>query len=561
MQKIEINLNKGITLIALVITIIILLILAGIAISTLTGENGVLSKAKKAKEEHLIEQYREEINLIILEEITERKTETKEELMIISLDTKIRKKDWVNEIYKCNGQGEEQPTFEESTHLLVESKEHYEYLIEVNEENGTAKIVSVQKGTGETYQITYHPNGGEGQEETIEVRQGFSITLKECEYTKDQYKFVGWSKTPEGEGERYLGNSKYQPEGSETLYAIWESTTVTITFNSNDGTSKIEQTVVAKEKDTKLPNNTFERNGYRFVEWCINSNGSGTKYQEGQTINITENLNLYAIWEKIYKADGSWNEEAKVNTPKLKGDMQAVYWDNNGNEVSNDIRENWYEYVAGNNQTDTKTSKWANAKTADGSYWVWIPRYEYKILSGEGTSNTGKIEVKFIPTTQTTADSGYKIHPAFQNGTTNKFKRGEWDSELAGIWVAKFEMSMEKNGVATTTSSEAIGNVLTNSNIKMVSKPNVSSWRYITIGNSYTNCYNYDRNKESHLMKNSEWGAVVYLAHSQMGRNGYEITINNNSNFVTGIAGDTVSASETTATTNHYKTTKRTISK
>ena len=36
--------NKGITLISLVITIIILLILAGISIATLTGENGELNK-------------------------------------------------------------------------------------------------------------------------------------------------------------------------------------------------------------------------------------------------------------------------------------------------------------------------------------------------------------------------------------------------------------------------------------------------------------------------------------------------------------------------------------
>ena len=43
--------NKGITLIALVITIIILLILAGVSIAMLTGENGILSQAKKAKEE------------------------------------------------------------------------------------------------------------------------------------------------------------------------------------------------------------------------------------------------------------------------------------------------------------------------------------------------------------------------------------------------------------------------------------------------------------------------------------------------------------------------------
>lgn len=41
--------NKGITLIALVITIIVLLILAGISIAMLTGDNGLLTKASDAK--------------------------------------------------------------------------------------------------------------------------------------------------------------------------------------------------------------------------------------------------------------------------------------------------------------------------------------------------------------------------------------------------------------------------------------------------------------------------------------------------------------------------------
>lgn len=43
--------NKGITLIALVITIVILIILAGITISQLTGENGLFARAKQAKED------------------------------------------------------------------------------------------------------------------------------------------------------------------------------------------------------------------------------------------------------------------------------------------------------------------------------------------------------------------------------------------------------------------------------------------------------------------------------------------------------------------------------
>ena len=42
--------KRGITLIALVVTIIVLLILAGISISMLTGQNGILNRAKEAKE-------------------------------------------------------------------------------------------------------------------------------------------------------------------------------------------------------------------------------------------------------------------------------------------------------------------------------------------------------------------------------------------------------------------------------------------------------------------------------------------------------------------------------
>ena len=57
------NKQKGITLIALIITIIVLLILAGVSIATLTGENGILKKAQLAKE--ITDQKQEEENNIL----------------------------------------------------------------------------------------------------------------------------------------------------------------------------------------------------------------------------------------------------------------------------------------------------------------------------------------------------------------------------------------------------------------------------------------------------------------------------------------------------------------
>ena len=55
--------TKGITLIALVVTIVVMLVLAGVSISLLTGDNGVITKAKIAKEAQVLSNYQENMNL------------------------------------------------------------------------------------------------------------------------------------------------------------------------------------------------------------------------------------------------------------------------------------------------------------------------------------------------------------------------------------------------------------------------------------------------------------------------------------------------------------------
>lgn len=54
---------SGITLIALVITIIVLLILAGVSIATLTGENGILTRANEAKTVYNKASFQEKIEI------------------------------------------------------------------------------------------------------------------------------------------------------------------------------------------------------------------------------------------------------------------------------------------------------------------------------------------------------------------------------------------------------------------------------------------------------------------------------------------------------------------
>ena len=58
--------NRGITLIALVVTVIVLIILAGVAINLSIGENGIFNKAQEAREKYTIEKIREEVEIGIM---------------------------------------------------------------------------------------------------------------------------------------------------------------------------------------------------------------------------------------------------------------------------------------------------------------------------------------------------------------------------------------------------------------------------------------------------------------------------------------------------------------
>lgn len=68
--------QKGITLIALVITIIVLLILAGVSIAMLAGDNGVLSKSRQAKSDNELGAAKDQVALLATEALTNYYEET-----------------------------------------------------------------------------------------------------------------------------------------------------------------------------------------------------------------------------------------------------------------------------------------------------------------------------------------------------------------------------------------------------------------------------------------------------------------------------------------------------
>ena len=241
-------------------------------------------------------------------------------------------------------------------------------------------------------------------------------------------------------------------------------------------------------------------------------------------------------------ADGSYNTEKGVNTPDLSdGKLTPITW--NGTEwVEPQSTDDWYDYTA---------KKWANAKTSDGSMWVWIPRYAYSITSGYHSITAGNIEVEFMKGLTNETSKGRKsfdnasgqgkwnIHPAFNYG-----------QEVSGLWVAKFEASPE--GATTNPSNSKYDGT----DKRLQVRPGVSSWRSITISNVYDVCKNYNKTLNSHMMKNDEWGAVAYLSKSKYGKENEEVWINNSSSFITGSAETSENEGTEVGTTNDYTSTQ-----
>ncbi len=243
--------------------------------------------------------------------------------------------------------------------------------------------------------------------------------------------------------------------------------------------------------------------------------------------------------------------------PVISKDLVPVLIANNGVVIKANISEKWYDY---NNK------EWANAvilvdspsqtynvgdvisESDIESYFVWIPRYRYKLFHANQADKTEaklpesiarEIEIEF-ESKDTQSSTGTKngqwlTHPAFTNFDVN------------GIWVGKFETGYK--GSNSMSSAE----VTSTDPTKIQVKPNVYSWRGNLVGNFFKAMYNYNRGLDSHMMKNTEWGAAAYLSHSKYGIN-EEVRINNNSNFLTGYAANEKDAFESATNTQPYNT-------
>ncbi len=280
-----------------------------------------------------------------------------------------------------------------------------------------------------------------------------------------------------------------------------------------------------------------------------------------------------------------------------EGKLIPVIIGNNGKVTKASLNSKWYSYA---------DKQWANAvilkegvETPEDnaeidesnieSYFVWIPKYSYKLFDmGDYQSvsstitdkgPTTSIEIKFgTDNTVDIRNTNYKnekvsgengeelvindvhmLNTIYKNEMQCKTpgiskesgtcQIGDWMTHPAfiafdtnGFWVGKFETS-------TPGSS------------KVEIKPNVTSWRNINVKTMFDTSYAYQRNLDSHMMKNTEWGAVAYLTQSIYGKctsgnTCTKVVTNNNTSYLTGYSSTniayTTNTSVASSTTNNY---------
>ena len=254
--------------------------------------------------------------------------------------------------------------------------------------------------------------------------------------------------------------------------------------------------------------------------------------------------------QDIHTTPGYKEEILNGTDPVLEEPLIAVTIEADGTVKRADLTTPWYSYA---------NKEWANAiiltdesqntnyepgevipEEAIESYFVWIPKYRYQLWDlgeYEDLTEIDESKVHEIPIIfgdyNTSDDVDGECTTPMESGSSGNCQVGDYMTHPAfisipstGFWVGKFE-------TGTTLSSEY--NVRNGEAIQI--KPNVSSWRNIQVANAFYTSYDYKRDLESHMMKNTEWGAVAYLQHSVYG-SATSVRINNNPDYITGYAAN-----------------------
>lgn len=164
--------------------------------------------------------------------------------------------------------------------------------------------------------LTYH-SGIPGQEQTktdfqTPCAKGTEITVKQCEFEREDSVFVGWSREQEASKAEFYPQDTILLDRDTDLYAVWEKEKdgeeefrYRLTYHGNNETNDSFVdfgTPCSAGTAVVLSNNLFVYDGYVFTEWNTKADGTGTSWNISDTFMMPDrNVHLYAQWKKTEK--------------------------------------------------------------------------------------------------------------------------------------------------------------------------------------------------------------------------------------------------------------------
>lgn len=322
--------DQGITLISLVVTIIILLILAGVTLSLITGSEGILGRATNAVDEHEITTIQETVELKIAEDI-ERFHE--EKYVNFSIDNAMTAYEYLKEnTDKTIKKGDEEYTitYTDSTNAnnLDDNKIQVSYTKKGTKLNITGEIslkaVITWDKDVENLGGDSGGSGTGGSEQDIPLSiskstwNGTNVTVTLTGKKKGstlQYKIGDtgeWKDIKSGESITIPVGTTFEVcffDGTEREIISETPTLIyTVAYDGNGATNgKMKDDLHQYGTEKALSKNGFIKEGYTFKAWNTNLDGTGTSYTDEQNvINLSDTneaiVRLYAQWEEDKKA-------------------------------------------------------------------------------------------------------------------------------------------------------------------------------------------------------------------------------------------------------------------
>ena len=165
--------------------------------------------------------------------------------------------------------------------------------------------------------------------------------------------------------------------------------------------------------------------------------------------------------------------------------MTAVKWNGSSWVKTAGGDEDWYDY----GKTES-TRKWANAITDDGSMWIWIPRYAYRITSGYNSSTTGTIEIEFMKGTTNDYASTQGVEASTTGTVYGIYDMSGGSYEYVAAYVNNTYTQLGGSRYSTTYGKALIDGASYTKNV-------------YSVGNSDSNTNNYTANSNKYGDANS----------------------------------------------------------